>query len=130
MIHKSGFTFNISLFNGKLSRYSSNRYTILIAELSIHWLKLEHSKRMPLLIWQELMFTLSHIQQNGSRRLWKHLGKNMETLNKWRYNYWKMLKIVWQMRNCSIRAISPFVILFWKVIYCRGVRKHLQVGKG
>ena len=53
--------------------------------------------------------TLSHIQQLCSRRLCQHLGKNVAIPYNWRYNCWKM---------------------FSKVVCCRGVRKHLYVGKG
>ena len=32
--------------------------------------------------------------------------------------------------NCFFWAISSFAIMLWKVVYCRGIRKRLYVGKG
>ena len=60
-------------------------------------------------------WTLSHIQQICSKRLWKHLAKNMENSHKWMYDYW---------------AISSFVTLFSKVMYCKRIRKSIYEEKG
>ena len=46
--------------------------------------------------------TISHIQQIWSRRLWKLLGKNTETLYKCRYYYWKELKTLWQKNKLLV----------------------------
>ena len=40
--------------------------------------------------------TLSNIQQICSRRLWKHLVKNMESLYNRKNNYWVKFKSLWQ----------------------------------
>ena len=34
------------------------------------------------------------------------------------------------MRNCSLRAISPFPTMFPKVLYCRHVKTRVCLGKG
>ena len=59
-------------------------------------------------LWRRIL-TLFHIPQICSRRLWKHSDIR---------------------GNCLFLAISPFITLFSKVVCCRGVRKHLYVGKG
>ena len=47
-------------------------------------------------------FTLIHIQQICSRRLWKYLGKHTEKLYKCRHNYWKELKTLWQKEKLLV----------------------------
>ena len=53
----------------------------------------EHFIRIKL-AWCIKILTLSNIQQICSRWHSKHPVKNMETLDKWKTNYWKMLNIV------------------------------------
>ena len=37
---------------------------------------------------------------------------------------------VGKRRNCSLRAISPFPTVFWKVLYCRHIKTRDCLGKG
>ena len=71
--------------------------------------------------------TLYQLHQIYSRRLSKDVGKNMENLCKWIYNY----RIDYRVENIVAKwAITPFATRFSKVICCKGVRESLQVGKG
>ena len=36
----------------------------------------------------------------------------------------------WKWRNCSLRAISPFLTVFSKDFYCRHVKTRACLGKG
>ena len=61
-----------------------------------------------------MVLTLSHIQQNYSTQLRKHLSKNMENLYKWKYNYWKMLKRLWQKEKLLVLSNCSFCHNFFK----------------
>ena len=80
------------------------------------------------------LLTLSHIQQICNRLLCIYLGKSMENLYIWKYNYCIGLKTMWQKEKVLILrsswAISPLATMFPKVVCCRIIRKRLYVGKG
>ena len=78
----------------------------------------------------EKRLSLSHIQQICSRRFWKHLDKTMEILWKWKYNYWKELKTLWQKNKILVLINFSFChTIFSKVVCCRRVRKRLHMIK-
>ena len=61
--------------------------------------------------WKNLQATISNLMKNGRK------------LSKW-------LKTLWEMRNCSSRAISPFPTVFSKNLHCRQVKTRACLGKG
>ena len=70
--------------------------------------------RMVSLFSHSHVLTFSYIQQICSRRLWKHLRKNLEKLHKGKYNNQIKLKPLWQ--KVKLLIMSNFT-------FCRNVFK-------
>ena len=65
-----------------------------------------------------------------SRRSFKQSGKVMKNPNKWKFNYWKELKTLWQKEKLLIISNISFFHNVFKFFIGRGVRRRLYVVKG
>ena len=59
-------------------------------------------------VHQKLCLSFTQIGQTCGRQLWNQLCKNMGILYKWKCNYWKMLKTLWQKVKLLILSNFSF----------------------
>ena len=65
---------------------------------------------------------------NLQKKLWNHLGKGRENLYKWMYNNQIELETLWPKEKFD--HYDQYLTMFAKVVDCRCIKMHLQVGKG
>ena len=82
------------------------------------------------IVW--LFFTLTHYQTTNSRlfKTERVRGRQFQIGRKWQKAIQTGRKHCGKRRNCSLRAISPFPIVFSKGLLPRGVKRCYCVGMG
>ena len=87
------------VFNNHLPYFCLCVFKVVCCRLLVCWIGFSLSLDWP----------LSHIQQIGSRWLWKYLGKHMEKLYKCMYINWKRVENI--LTNKEIACFEQFLLL-------------------
>ena len=78
----------------------------------------------------DMWITISHIPHICSRRLLKHLDKNLKNLYRWRLDFWKELKTLWQKEKLFVLSNFTFCHYVFKRRMLQRHHKVYTYGKG